>query len=85
MVFADADSPVYLQCAFDMAADMLASQAMVEKAFNTGKGVAGAISRLHVLLVGRFFRTGYHNNLVAVVAAGAGRGSRQARGGCEGR
>ena len=65
MVFADVDSPVYLQGAFDLAADMLANQALVEPAFRTGAGVGwGDQSQCMFCSVGRFFRPGYHNNLV---------------------
>jgi hypothetical protein len=39
MVFAEPDSPVYLQPAFDMAAVMLENQPLVEPAFRSGKGV----------------------------------------------
>ena len=39
MVFAEPDSPVYLQAAFDMVAVMLDNQARVEPAFRSGKGV----------------------------------------------
>ena len=40
MVFAEPDSPVYLQPAFDMAAVMLENRPLVEPAFRTGKGVS---------------------------------------------
>ena len=65
MVFAEPDSPVYLQGAFDLAAVMLENQALVEPAFRTGKGVGwGDQSQCLFCTVGRFFRPGYHNNLV---------------------
>jgi SAM-dependent methyltransferase len=65
MVFANVDSPVYLQGAFDLAATMLDNQALVEPAFRSGKGVGwGDQSRCMFCSVGRFFRPGYHNNLV---------------------
>ena len=64
MVFAEPDSPVYLQPAFDMAAVMLDNQALVEPAFRSGKGW-GDQSPCLFCTTGRFFRTGYHNNLVA--------------------
>jgi hypothetical protein len=38
MVFADRDSPVYLQGGFDIAAVMLENQPLVEPALRTGKG-----------------------------------------------
>ena len=65
MVFAEPDSPVYLQPAFDMAAVMLENQPLVEPAFRTGKGVGwGNQSQCLFSTTGRFFRPGYHNNLV---------------------
>ena len=39
MVFADIDSPVYLQGAFDLAVAMVENQTKVEAAFRSGKGV----------------------------------------------
>lgn len=39
MVFAETDSPVYLQGAFDLATVMMENQTLVEPAFRTGKGV----------------------------------------------
>jgi SAM-dependent methyltransferase len=66
MVFAETDSPVYLQGAFDLAVSMMENQAMVEPAFRTGKGVGwGNQSQCLFCTVARFFRPGYHNNLVA--------------------
>ncbi len=65
MVFAQTDSPVYLQGAFDLAAVMLENQALVEPAFRTGKGVGwGEQSPCLFCTVGRFFRPSYHNALV---------------------
>ena len=65
MVFAEPDSPVYLQAAFDMAAVMLDNQPLVEPAFRSGKGVGwGDQSQCLFCTTGRFFRTGYHHNLV---------------------
>ena len=65
MVFAEPDSPVYLQAAFDMAAVMLDNQPLVEPAFRSGKGVGwGDQSQCLFCTTGRFFRIGYHNNLV---------------------
>ncbi len=65
MVFAEPDSPVYLMGAFDMATVMMENQALVEPAFRTGKGVGwGEQSQCLFCTVGRFFRPGYHNNLV---------------------
>jgi len=65
MVFADADSPVNLQGAFDLATVMIENQPLVEPAFRTGKGVGwGAQSQCLFCTVGRFFRPSYHNALV---------------------
>ena len=65
MVFAEPDSPVYLQAAFDMVAVMLENQALVEPAFRSGKGVGwGDQSQCLFCTTGRFFRIGYHHNLV---------------------
>jgi SAM-dependent methyltransferase len=45
---------------------MMENQALVEPAFRTGKGVGwGNQSQCLFCAVGRFFRPGYHNNLVA--------------------
>ena len=66
MVFAEPDSPVYLQAAFDMAAVLLENQELVEPAFRSGKGVGwGDQSQCLFCTTARFFRVGYHNNLVA--------------------
>ena len=66
MVFAEPDSPVYLQAAFEMAAVMLDNQPLVEPAFRSGKGVGwGDQSQCLFCTTGRFFRVGYHNNLVS--------------------
>jgi hypothetical protein len=57
MVFAEPDSPVYLQPAFDMAAVMLENQPLVEPAFRSGKGVGwGNQSQCLFCTTGRFFR-----------------------------
>ena len=65
MVFAEPDSPVYLQPAFGMAAVMLENQPLVEPAFRSGKGVGwGNQSQCLFCTTGRFFRPGYQNNLV---------------------
>jgi SAM-dependent methyltransferase len=66
MVFADVDSPVYLQGAFDLAVSMVENQPKVEAAFRSGKGVGwGDQAPCLFCTVGRFFRPGYHNNLVS--------------------
>jgi ubiquinone/menaquinone biosynthesis C-methylase UbiE len=65
-VFADVDSPVYLQGAFDLAVAMVENQPKVEAAFRSGMGVGwGDQAPCLFCTVGRFFRPGYHNNLVA--------------------
>jgi hypothetical protein len=66
MVFAEPDSPVYLQRGFDIAAVMLENQPLVEPVFRTGKGIGwGAQSQCLFYTTGRFFRPGYQNNLVS--------------------
>jgi 2-polyprenyl-3-methyl-5-hydroxy-6-metoxy-1,4-benzoquinol methylase len=66
MVFAQPDSPVYLQGGFDLAATMMENQALVEPAFRSGKGVGwGDQSQCLFCAAGRFFRPGYHNSLVS--------------------
>ncbi len=65
MVFADVDSPVYLQGAFDLAVAMVENQPKVEAAFRSGEGVGwGEQAQCLFCTVGRFFRPSYHNNLV---------------------
>ncbi|SRR5216683_1190323 len=62
MVFAVKDSPVYLEGAFDLAAEMVKGQSKVETAFRTGAGVAwGESSGCLFCAVGSFFRPGYAN------------------------
>lgn len=65
MVFANPDSPVYLQGAFDLAAAMVGNQDAVEPAFRNGEGV-GWGDQTHCLFcaVGRFFRPNYQTLLV---------------------
>jgi SAM-dependent methyltransferase len=66
LVFAEPDSPVYLTAGFDLAAVMMENEALVEPAFRTGKGVGwGNQSRCLFCTTARFFRPGYHNNLIA--------------------
>jgi SAM-dependent methyltransferase len=66
MVFAEPDSPVYLQGGFDLAATMMENQSLVEPAFRSGKGVGwGDQSQCLFCAAGRFFRPGYYNGLVA--------------------
>src|SRR5258708_6291298 len=65
MVFAAKDSPVYLEGAFDLVAEMLVGQPKVEAAFKTGKGVTwGESSGCMFCAVGACFRPGYVNGLV---------------------
>ena len=65
MVFAEPDSPVYLQGGFDLAVTMMENQAQLEPAFRSGKGVGwGEQSQCLFCAAARFFRPGYHNNLV---------------------
>ena len=66
MVFADEDSPVYMMGGFDLMAAMLDNQPKVEEAFRTGGGCAwGEQAGCMFCAVARFFRPGYHNNLVS--------------------
>ena len=66
MVFAEPDSPVYLQGGFDLAVTMMENQALLEPAFRSGKGVGwGEQSQCLFCAAGRFFRPGYHNSLVS--------------------
>lgn len=65
LVFAEADSPVYLVGAFETAAAMVENQARVQAAFHTGKGVAwGDQAGCLFCAVARMFRPGYVNALV---------------------
>src|SRR5450432_402126 len=90
MVFAEPDSPVYLQAGFDLAVTMIENQALLEPAFRSGKGVGwGEQSQCLFCTTARFFRPGYHNNLVASwlpaldgVAAKLERGAKVADVGC---
>jgi len=66
MVFAIEDSPVFMVGAFDIMAALLECQEKVQPAFKTGAGVPwGDHSTCYFCAVGRFFRPGYHNNLVS--------------------
>jgi len=65
MVFAIEDSPVYMMGGFDVMAAMLDNQPKVQAAFKIGGGVAwGDQAGCMFCAVARFFRPGYHNNLV---------------------
>jgi 2-polyprenyl-3-methyl-5-hydroxy-6-metoxy-1,4-benzoquinol methylase len=66
MVFAVEESPVYMLGGFDLMAAMLDNQPKVETAFRTGGGVAwGEQANCMFCAVARFFRPGYHNNLLS--------------------
>ena len=66
MVFANEDSPVYMMGGFDVMAAMLDNQPKVQAAFKSGAGVAwGDQAGCMFCAVARFFRPGYHNNLVS--------------------
>ena len=65
MVFAIEDSPVYMQGAFELMGALLDNKPKVEVVFKTGQGVAwGDQAGCMFCAVARFFRPGYHNNLV---------------------
>jgi len=65
MIFADETSPLYMIGAFDLMAAMLDNQPKVEAAFKSGEGVAwGHQAGCLFCAVARFFRPGYHSNLV---------------------
>jgi len=65
MVFANKESPVYLEGAFDMIPAMIEGEAKVEQAFRTGGGVRwGETAGCLFCAVGSFFRPGYVNNIV---------------------
>jgi 2-polyprenyl-3-methyl-5-hydroxy-6-metoxy-1,4-benzoquinol methylase len=65
MVFAIEDSPVYMMGGFDVMKAMLDNQPKVQAAFRSGGGVAwGDQAGCMFCAVARFFRPGYHNNLV---------------------
>jgi hypothetical protein len=66
MVFAIDDSPVSMIGAFDAAVAVLGNQDKVQPAFKTGAGVGwGDQTSCLFCATARFFRPGYHNNLVA--------------------
>jgi SAM-dependent methyltransferase len=65
MVFAIEDSPVYMMGGFDVMKALLDNQPKVQAAFKSGGGVAwGDQAGCMFCAVARFFRPGYHNNLV---------------------
>jgi len=66
MVFAIPESPVYLMGGFDLMAALLENQPKVQTAFKSGGGVAwGNQAGCMFCAVARFFRPGYHNQLVS--------------------
>ena len=66
MVFAIEDSPVNMIGAFDAMVAILGNQDKVQPAFKNGGGVSwGDQSTCLFCATARFFRPGYHNNLVA--------------------
>jgi SAM-dependent methyltransferase len=66
MVFAIEESPVYMLGAFELMTALLDNQPKVETAFRHGGGVAwGDQAGCMFCAVARFFRPGYHNNLVS--------------------
>jgi 2-polyprenyl-3-methyl-5-hydroxy-6-metoxy-1,4-benzoquinol methylase len=66
MVFAVDDSPVNMLGAFDAIVAFLGNQEKVQPAFKNGGGVAwGDQTSCLFCATARFFRPGYHNNLVA--------------------
>jgi 2-polyprenyl-3-methyl-5-hydroxy-6-metoxy-1,4-benzoquinol methylase len=65
MVFAIEDSPVYMMGGFDVMKALLDNQSKVQAPFKSGGGVAwGDQAGCMFCAVARFFRPGYHNNLV---------------------
>jgi len=65
MIFAVEDSPVYMMGGFDLMAAMVQNQNKVEDAFRNGGGVEwGDQGSCMFCAVARFFRPGYHNNLI---------------------
>jgi 2-polyprenyl-3-methyl-5-hydroxy-6-metoxy-1,4-benzoquinol methylase len=66
MVFAVDDSPVNMLGAFDAIVAFLGNQEKVQPAFKNGGGVAwGDQTSCLFCATARFFRPGYHNNLIA--------------------
>ena len=66
MVFAVEDSPVHLLGAFDLMATLVEAQPRVQAAFKSGGGVGwDEYPGCMFCAVARFFRPGYHNNLLS--------------------
>src|SRR5215469_907084 len=66
MVFAIEDSPVYMHGGFELMQALLEARPKVEIAFRSGTGVAwGDHGTCMFCAVAKFFRPGYHNNLVS--------------------
>ena len=71
MVFADPDSPVYMQGGFEVATAMMENRELVEPAFRTGKGIGwGSQSQCLFCAVGRFFSPRLFQQPRCFVAAG---------------
>ena len=78
MVFADADSPVYLQGAFDLAVAMQMTSLWSSPGSAQAKASAGATNRSACPAPSRApFDLGYHTNLVTSLVAGLGGGRLQ--------
>jgi hypothetical protein len=66
MVFAIEDSPVYMMGAFDLMTWITESKDQIQAVFPTGDGVPWSDhTSCFFCAVARFFRPGYHNNLVS--------------------
>src|SRR5580704_15969076 len=66
MVFVNEESPVYMMGGFDVMTALLDNQPKVQAAFKSGGGVAwGEQAGCMFCAVARFFRPGYHSNLVS--------------------
>ena len=79
MVFAIEDSPVYMMGAFDLMTWITESKDQVQAVFPTGGGVPWSDhTSCFFCAVARFFRPGYHNNLVEQLAPCARRRRQQA-------
>ena len=66
MVFANEESPVYMMGGFDLMEALIENRPKVQAAFKSGGGIAwGEQAHCMFCAVARFFRPGYHNNLVS--------------------
>ena len=88
MVFAEPESPVYMQGGFDLALAMMENQALVEPAFRTGRGVGwGGQSQCLFCAAGAFLPPGLSQQPGRIMVARAGRhrgqaGARRGSGRC---